>query len=188
MFKIPESEVSSIQRSRAKEVNFGIVYGMGDFGLSESLDISRKEAKTYIENYFISYPRVKSFMDEVIEACKENGYVETILHRRREIGDINSSNFMLRSAAERIARNTPIQGSAADIIKLAMIEVYNALKAEGLKSKLILQVHDELILNVPLDELEQVKSILKRSMENAFELAVPLKIDMNTGVSWYDAK
>lgn len=188
VFKIPESEVSSIQRSRAKEVNFGIVYGMGDFGLSESLDISRKEAKTYIENYFISYPRVKSFMDEVIESCKKNGYVETILHRRREISDINSSNFMLRSAAERIARNTPIQGSAADIIKLAMIEVFNALKSEGLKSKLILQVHDELILNVPFNELDQVKAILKRSMERAFELAVPLKIDMNTGVSWYDAK
>lgn len=188
VFGIPESEVTSIQRSRAKEVNFGIVYGMGDFGLSESLGISRKEAKTYIDNYFASYPRVKSFMDEVIEDCKEKGYVETILNRRRDITDINNNNFMLRSAAERIARNTPIQGSAADIIKLAMINVYNALKEENLKSKLILQVHDELILNVPLDELEKVKAILKMSMENAYELAVPLKIDMNTGVSWYDAK
>lgn len=188
VFGIPEAEVTSIQRSRAKEVNFGIVYGMGDFGLSESLGISRKEAKTYIDNYFKSYPRVKAFMDEVIEGCKEKGYVETILNRRRDITDINNSNFMLRSAAERVARNTPIQGSAADIIKLAMINVYNALKDENLKSKLILQVHDELILNVPYDELDRVKEILKRSMENAYDLAVPLKIDMNTGVSWYDAK
>ena len=188
VFKITEEEVTSIQRSRAKEVNFGIVYGMGDYGLSESLNISRKEAKIYIENYFMSYPRVKAFMDEVIDSCKEKGYVETILKRRRDISDINHSNFMLRSAAERIARNTPIQGSAADIIKLAMINVYNHLKENHLKSKLILQVHDELILNVPNEELEVVKSILKKCMEDAYELSVPLKIDMNTGVSWYDAK
>lgn len=188
VFHIPENEVTSLQRSRAKEVNFGIVYGMGDFGLSENLGISRKDAKTYIENYFKSYPRVKGFMDEIIEACKEKGYVETILSRRRSVPEINSSNFMLRSAAERIARNTPIQGSAADIIKCAMIHVYDALKAAGLKSKLILQVHDELILNVPFDELDQVKRILKTCMEKAFELSVPLKVDMNTGDSWYDAK
>lgn len=188
VFHIPENEVTNLQRSRAKEVNFGIVYGMGDFGLSENLGISRKDAKLYIENYFKSYPRVKGFMDEIIEACKDNGYVETILNRRRAVPEINSSNFMLRSAAERIARNTPIQGSAADIIKLAMIKVYEALKSNGLKSKLILQVHDELILNVPQNELNQVKQILKSCMENAFNLSVPLKVDMNTGVNWYDAK
>ena len=187
VFHVDENEVSSLQRSRAKEVNFGIVYGMGDFGLSESLGISRKDAKTYIENYFASYPRVKDFMDEIIEACKSNGYVETILGRRREIVDINNSNFMLRSAAERIARNTPIQGSAADIIKLAMIKVFDALKANQLKSKLILQVHDELILNVPNDEVETVKALLKSCMEEAYELIVPLKVDMNTGDSWYEA-
>ncbi len=188
VFKIPVSEVTSLQRSRAKEVNFGIVYGMGDFGLSESLNISRKEAKLYIENYFISYPRVQGFMDEIIEACKESGYVETILNRKRTIADINASNFMVRSAAERTARNTPIQGSAADIIKLAMIKVFDTLKQNGLKSKLILQVHDELILNVPLDELDVVKPILKYCMEECYKLSVPLKVDMNTGDSWYEAK
>ena len=188
VFHIKEEEVTSLQRSRAKEVNFGIVYGMGDFGLSESLDISRKDAKTYIENYFMSYPKVKTFMDEIIENCKEDGYVETILNRRRTVEDINHSNFMMRSAAERIARNTPIQGSAADIIKLAMIKVYQALKAGNYRSKLILQVHDELILNVPFEELEAIKDLLKVCMEDAYALCVPLKIDMNTGASWYDAK
>ncbi len=188
VFHISEAEVTSLQRSRAKEVNFGIVYGMGEFGLSESLNISRKEAKLYIENYFISYPRVKGFMEEIIEKCKEDGFVETILKRRRTITDINNSNFMMRSAAERIARNTPIQGSAADIIKIAMIKVYNTLKEQGLKTKLILQVHDELILNVPVEELEIVKPILKSCMEEAYALSVPLKVDMNTGDSWYDAK
>lgn len=187
VFHISEDEVSSLQRSRAKEVNFGIVYGMGEFGLSESLNISRKDAKIYIDNYFISYPRVKGFMDEIIDECKEKGYVETILNRKRTIVDINNSNFMLRSAAERIARNTPIQGSAADIIKLAMIKVYEALKAQKLKSKLILQVHDELILNVPYDEIDKVKPLLKDCMEEAYQLIVPLKVEMNTGDSWYDA-
>ena len=187
VFHISEAEVTSLQRSRAKEVNFGIVYGMGEFGLSESLGISRKDAKIYIDNYFISYPRVKGFMDEVIEACKEKGYVETILNRKRTITDINNSNFMLRSAAERIARNTPIQGSAADIIKLAMIKVYEALKKQKLKSKLILQVHDELILNVPTDEIEEVEKLLKVCMEDAYKLIVPLKVEMNTGASWYEA-
>lgn len=188
VFHISENEVSSLQRSRAKEVNFGIVYGMGDFGLAESLNISRKEAKQYIENYFISYPRVKGFMDEIIDACKVNGHVETILGRKRAVPEINSSNFMIRSAAERIARNTPIQGSAADIIKIAMIQVYDTLKEKGYRSKLILQVHDELILNVYPNEMEAVKEILKTCMENAYHLSVPLKVDMNTGDSWYDAK
>ncbi|GAU77399.1 DNA polymerase I [Fusibacter sp. 3D3] len=188
VFGIEEAEVTSLQRSHAKEVNFGIVYGMGDFGLGESLGISRKDAKTYIENYFISYPNVQGFMDHVIEVCKQEGYVETLLGRRRDIADISNSNFMLRSAAERTARNTPIQGSAADIIKIAMIKVFERLEVEQLKSKLILQVHDELILNVPFDELEKVKVLLKESMESAYELLVPLKVDMNTGESWYDAK
>lgn len=187
VFHISENEVTSLQRSRAKEVNFGIVYGMGEFGLSESLGITRKDAKVYIDNYFVSYPRVKGFMDEIIDECKEKGYVETILNRKRSIVDINNSNFMLRSAAERIARNTPIQGSAADIIKLAMIKVYEALKKQNLKSKLILQVHDELILNVPHDEIETVKHLLKDCMEDAYILIVPLKVDMNTGDSWYEA-
>jgi DNA polymerase-1 len=188
VFHVKEDEVTSLQRSRAKEVNFGIVYGMGDFGLSESLGITRKEAKSYIESYFQTYPKVQSYMDGLIEQCKVDGYVETVLHRRRDIADINHSNFMLRSAAERTARNTPIQGSAADIIKLAMIKVYRALKDNAMASKLILQVHDELILNVPEGEMEKAKTILKEAMETAYPLNVPLKVDMNTGVSWYDAK
>lgn len=188
VFGIDQSEVTGLQRSRAKEVNFGIIYGMGDYGLSESLGISRKEAKTYIENYFKSYPSVEGFMHGIIEKCKEKGYVETILKRRRAVPDIDAKNFMLRSSAERIARNTPIQGSAADVIKLAMIRVANALQEKGLKSKLILQVHDELILNVPNNELEDVKQLLKENMENAIDLKVPLKVDMSTGASWYDAK
>jgi DNA polymerase-1 len=188
VFKIPESEVTRTQRTRAKEVNFGIIYGMGDFGLSESLGISRKEAKSYIESYFESYPNVGKFMDGIIADCVEKGYVETILGRRRSIPDITNKNFMIRSGAERIARNTPIQGSAADIIKLAMIKTYDAIRSKKLKSRLILQVHDELILNVPKDELEEVKALLKDSMESAYALSVPLKIEMSTGDSWYDAK
>ncbi|MBS7527313.1 DNA polymerase I [Fusibacter paucivorans] len=188
VFHVAEDEVSSLQRSRAKEVNFGIVYGMGDFGLSESLGITRKEAKSYIESYFETYPKVQTYMDGLIEQCKKDGYVETVLHRRRDIADINHSNFMLRSAAERTARNTPIQGSAADIIKLAMIKVYHALKENEMATQLILQVHDELILNVPEGELEKAKAILKEAMETAYMLDVPLKVDMNTGASWYDAK
>jgi DNA polymerase-1 len=188
VFKISEDEVTKLQRSRAKEVNFGIIYGMGDFGLSESLHISRKEAKAYIESYFESYPKVQAFMEGIISRCVESGYVETILGRRRAVPDITNKNFMIRSAAERIARNTPIQGSAADIIKLAMIKVYEALKEKKLKSRLILQVHDELILNVPEDELEIVEKLLKESMESAYALSVPLKVEMSTGRSWYDAK
>lgn len=188
VFNIPEKDVTPLQRSRAKEVNFGIVYGMGDFGLSESLNISVKEAKLYIENYFKSYPMVQGFMKGIIEACKEKGYVETILKRRREVPDIHNSNFMLRSAAERIARNTPIQGSAADIIKLAMIKVQEALDKGHFKAKLILQVHDELILNVPNEELDAVMDLLKNAMESAYPLDVPLKVDVNTGRSWYDVK
>ncbi|MDK2866877.1 MAG: polymerase [Clostridiales bacterium] len=188
VFHVAEGDVTSLQRSRAKEVNFGIVYGMGDFGLSESLGITRKEAKSYIESYFETYPKVQTYMDGLIAQCQKDGYVETVLHRRREIADINHSNFMLRSAAERTARNTPIQGSAADIIKLAMIKVYRALKENKMATQLILQVHDELILNVPEDELEKAKAILKEAMETAYPLDVPLKVDMNTGESWYDAK
>ncbi len=188
VFGVPEDQITSLQRSRAKEVNFGIVYGMGDFGLGESLGISRKEAKTYIESYFKTYPKVQSFMDDIIAECKEKGYVTTILGRKRQIPEITHSNFMVRSGAERIARNTPIQGSAADIIKIAMINIYRALEKKDLKSRLILQVHDELIINVHDDELDIVKALLSEAMEEAFELVVPLKIDMNMGNSWYDAK
>lgn len=188
VFHVDESDVTKLQRSHAKEVNFGIVYGMSDFGLSESLGISRKEAKEYIERYFTSYPNVQSFMDGIIEKCKEDGFVTTLFHRRRYVPDINNKNFMIRSGAERMARNTPIQGSAADIIKLAMIDVYKTLNERGLKSKLILQVHDELIIDTHIDELEEVKVLLKECMESVVDIGVKLSADMEVGDSWYDAK
>jgi len=194
VFGVPLDEVSSLERSRAKEVNFGIVYGMSDFGLSENLGITRKEAKLYIENYFAKYPKVKEYMDSMVEYCKEHGYVTTMLHRRRYIPEIHNKNFNLRSFGERTAMNTPIQGSAADIIKIAMLKVYHALKDNNMKSKLILQVHDELIIDTHPSEVEQVKTLLRDNMEQAavgileeaFE--VPLKVDMNEGGSWYDTK
>lgn len=192
VFDIPVAEVTSLERSRAKEVNFGIVYGMSDFGLSENLGITRKEAKRYIENYFIKYPNVKGFMDGIIEGCRENGFVTTILNRRRYLPDIGHKNFMLRSLAERMAMNTPIQGSAADIIKLAMIKVHSGLKTENLKSQLILQVHDELIVECYPDEIEAVKRIVKSGMEDALvgfaEFTIPLTVEMHEGRTWYDAK
>lgn len=188
VFGIAESEVSSLQRSRAKEVNFGIIYGMGEFTLSENLKISRDEAKSYIESYFKSYPSVKGFMEKTVSDCKEKGYVETLFGRKRYIQDIDHKNFMLRSAAERIARNTPLQGTAADIIKMAMIKVEEALQAGAYRSKLVLQVHDELILNVPHEEVEPVRELLKTCMEEACQLNVHLKVDVNQGESWYDLK
>jgi DNA polymerase-1 len=188
VFGVPEEDVTSLERSRAKEVNFGIVYGMSDYGLSENLKISRKEAKEYIDGYFANYPNVKGYMDSQIDYCKENGFITTIFNRRRFIPEINSKNFNIRSFAERTAMNTPIQGSAADIIKIAMVKVYNKLKEENLKSRLILQVHDELIIDTDMDELEKVKEILVNSMESAAELLVPLSVDLNVGDSWYETK
>lgn len=188
VFGVDLGEVTRLQRSRAKEVNFGIVYGMSDYGLSENLKISRKEAKTYIEQYFNQYQSVKTYMNEMVEQCKTDGYVTTILNRKRYIPEINSSNFNLRSFGERTAMNTPIQGSAADIIKLAMIKVYNALKTGGYEAKLILQVHDELLIEAPNAEVEAVKALLKENMEHAIDLIVPMKVDMHTGNSWYESK
>lgn len=188
VFGVEVGQVTSAQRSHAKEVNFGIVYGMGDFGLSESLSITRKEAKQYIEGYFKTYPRVQDFMNEIIDSCKEKGYVSTIFGRTRQVPEINHSNFMVRSGAERIARNTPIQGSAADIIKIAMIKVEKELREKGFKSRMILQVHDELILNVPKEELEAVTVLLKDCMENACQLEVPLNVDVHSGGNWYEVK
>lgn len=188
VFGIEIDEVTRLQRSRAKEVNFGIVYGMSDFGLSENLGITRKEAKQYIEQYFLRYNAVESYMTSLVDDCKDKGYVTTILNRKREIPEIHSSNFNMRSFGERTAKNTPIQGSAADIIKLAMIKVYKALKDGNYKSKLILQVHDELIIEAHKDELEAIKKLLKDNMENAIELIVPLVADMNVADNWYDSK
>ncbi len=188
VFNLPLEEVTSLERSRAKEVNFGIVYGMSDYGLSENLNISRAEAKTYIEHYFEKYSKVKSFMDSTIEKCRENGFVTTLFDRKRQIPEINHKNFNLRSFAERTAMNTPIQGTAADIMKIAMIKVHSELKERQLKSKLILQVHDELIVDATNDEIEIIKDIIIRNMEEAASLVVPLKVDLNVGDSWFDTK
>lgn len=186
VFKIPIDEVTDEMRSNAKAVNFGIIYGIGEFSLSKQLKISRKEAKEYIEAYLSRYPKVKDYLNDVVIKCKEEGEVTTILNRRRVISEINSSKKMVVAAGERLAMNTPIQGSAADIIKLAMVRVYYALIKKKLKSKLILQVHDELILNVYKNEIDEVKSIVKTEMENVIKMKVPLVVDINIGSDWYE--
>lgn len=188
VFNVNMDEVTSKQRSDAKAVNFGIVYGKSDFGLSEDLHIPVKQAKEYIENYFNKYNNIKQFMDNIIDSASHNGYVTTIMNRRRYIPEIKSSNFMLRNAGKRAAMNAPIQGSAADIIKIAMINVYKKLQENNLKSKLILQVHDELIVEAIDSEIDIVKKIVKEEMENAVRLDVNLDVDLNIGDSWYDTK
>ncbi len=188
VFKLDINEVNSTQRNNAKAVNFGIIYGIGAFSLSQDLNITRKEAEEYIEGYFEKYPKVKEYMNETVKKARELGYVTTLFGRRRPIPEISSSNFNLRSFGERVAMNTPIQGTAADIIKIAMIRVYNKLKEKKLKSRLILQVHDELLVEVHKDELDEVKEILKNEMENAVKLDVPLEIDMHLGDTWFEAK
>ena len=185
---IPPEEVTKEQRNSAKAVNFGIVYGIGEYSLSQDLKISVKQAKEYIKNYLEKYSGVREYMDNIKEQARKNGYVETLLKRRRYIPEIESSNFNTRAFGERVALNTPIQGTAADIIKLAMVRIYRRLKEQNLRSKLILQVHDELIIEAFEEEKEAVKAILKEEMENAVNLRVPLVIDMSEGKSWYDAK
>ena len=185
---IPESEITIEERSRAKAVNFGVIYGMSSFGLSSELGITRKEADNYIKTYFSKHTAVKAFMDSQVEFCRENGYVTTIMGRKRYVKEIKAPGYMVRQLGERLAMNTPIQGSAADIIKLAMVKVYNAIKERGLKSNLILQVHDELIINTWKDELEEVEKLLVENMESAYRLAVELRADLNEGVNWYDLK
>lgn len=181
-------EVTPLMRRHAKAVNFGIVYGISDYGLSKNLGISRKQAKTFIENYFEQYPQIKNYMDEAIKKARENGYAETIMHRRRYLPDIHSKNFNVRSFAERTAINSPIQGSAADIIKIAMINMQKKLDELHLKTKMVLQVHDELIFDVPKDELDTIKKIVPEVMQSAVKLDVPLIADSNWGHNWYDAK
>ena len=188
VFHVAEDEVDSNMRRAAKAVNFGIVYGISDYGLSQNLDITRKEAATFIEKYFASFPGVKQYMDDIVQDAKLNGYVTTILNRRRYLPDITSSNFNLRSFAERTAMNTPIQGSAADIIKKAMIDMDARLKKEKMQAKLLLQVHDELIFEAPKDEIALLEKIVPEVMENAIGLSVPLKVDFNHGSTWYEAK
>ena len=177
-----------MQRRNAKAVNFGIVYGISSFGLSQDLSISRKEAAEYIEQYFATYPGIKIFLDKLVEDAKAYGYVKTMFGRRRPIPELSSSNFMQRSFGERVAMNSPIQGTAADIIKLAMIHVWARLRKEKLRSRLILQVHDELLIEVYAPEEEQVRRILSEEMQAAAKLSVALEIDLHTGMTWYDAK
>lgn len=188
VFHTPFEEVTDLQRRNAKAVNFGIVYGISSFGLSQDLSISKKEAAEYIEQYFATYPKVKEFLDGLIDGAKEKGYITTMFGRRRPVPELSSSNFMQRSFGERVAMNSPIQGTAADIIKIAMIRVWKALRDSGLKSKLILQVHDELVIETYLEEEEQVRHILTENMKSAADLAVTLEIDLHTGMNWYEAK
>ena len=188
VFGVDPEDVTPELRRRAKAVNFGIIYGISSFGLGEDLGISRKEASGYIEKYFETYSRVKQYLDDKVAEAKEDGYVKTLYGRIRPIPELKSSNFMQRSFGERVAMNSPIQGTAADIIKLAMIKVYKELKARGLKSRLILQIHDELLIETHMDEVEEVKQLLKDCMQNAVSLAVPLYVDVHEGDSLYEAK
>ena len=174
-------------RRNAKAVNFGIVYGISAFGLGQDLSISQKEAKEYIDAYFELYPGIKAYLDGCVEFAKEKGYTESLFGRRRPMDELKSSNFMQRSFGERVAKNAPIQGTAADIIKIAMLHVAKRLEKEGLESKLILQIHDELLVEAKESEVEQVKQILKEEMEHAADLAVNLEIDMHVADNWYDA-
>lgn len=188
VFNVPVEEVTSFMRSSAKAVNFGIVYGISDFSLAKDLKIRIDEAREYMDIYFDRYPNIKIFIEKILEEAKDKGYVTTMLGRRRFIPEISASNKMVKALGERLAMNAPIQGTAADIIKLAMVNVFNRLKKEKLKSKLILQVHDELILNVYNDEIDVVKNIVKEEMENVLELDVPLDVDISIGKTWYEAK
>lgn len=188
VFHVPFDEVTDLQRRNAKAVNFGIVYGISSFGLSQDLSISRKEAAEYIDQYFLTYPGIKTFLDNTVASAREHGYVETLFGRRRPMPELKSSNYMQRSFGERVAMNAPIQGTAADIIKVAMIGVSRRMKEKQMKSRLVLQVHDELLVETYIPELEQVEEILKEEMERAADLKVPLLVDMHTGNNWYEAK
>ena len=188
VFNVESDQVDSLMRRQAKAVNFGIVYGISDYGLSQSLGITRKQAKAFIDDYLASFPGVKQYMSDIVKDAKAQGYVETLLHRRRYIPDITSRNFNLRSFAERTAMNTPIQGSAADIIKLAMVKFSEKIKETKYHAKLLLQVHDELIFEIPKSEVEDFSKFVEEIMEQALVLDVPLKVDSNYGATWYDAK
>ena len=188
VFHVPFDEVTDLQRRNAKAVNFGIVYGISSFGLSQDLSITKKEAADYINKYFETYPKIKGFLDGQIEMAKEKGYVVTMFGRRRPVPELKSSNFMQRAFGERVAMNSPIQGTAADIIKIAMNRVYKRLTEEGLKSRLVLQVHDELLIETKVEEIEEVSRILEEEMKGAAALSVELDVDMHQGNNWYEAK
>jgi len=187
IYKIPLEEVTSDMRRKAKKANFGIIYGISIFGLAERLGIPRSEAKELIDGYFATYPDVKLYMDKAIQKAKENGYVETIFGRKRFIADINSQNSVVRGYAERNAINAPIQGSAADIIKIAMVRIQNRIEKDCLSTKMTMQVHDELNFSVPVNEIEQAKKVVVYEMENAIKLNVPLIADCGVGANWLEA-
>ncbi len=188
VFGVPEDEVTSLMRRQAKAVNFGIIYGISDYGLSQNLNIPRKVAAQFIDRYFRSYPGVKEYMDRVVEQARKDGYVTTMLNRRRYLPEIRSRNYNRRSFAERTAMNTPIQGTAADIIKTAMVRLHREMEKRRVQSRMLLQVHDELIFEVPEEELEEMRSLVRSVMEQAVPLSVPLKVDIHTGQTWYEAK
>ena len=187
VFDVPLEEVTKQMRSEAKAVNFGIVYGISDFGLATNIGTSRKKAKEYIEKYFAKYPGIKEYMDRTVKECKERGYVETLWGRRRYVPEIKSNNFNVRQFGERVAMNAPIQGTAADIIKIAMINIEKELEDKKLESKLLLQVHDELVIETKLEEIETVRELLVRNMENVIKMDVPLKVEAEEGKTWFDA-
>ena len=188
IFGVPIDKVDKDMRRTAKAVNFGILYGISSFGLSEDLGIDIASAKNFIDSYLNTYPKIKQYMNEVIEDAKQKGYVKTIMNRKRVIDELKNKNYMIRQQGERIALNTPVQGSSADILKKAMIEIYQEFKERKLKSKMLIQVHDELVFNVLNDELDTVKEIVKRIMETTYQLNVPLKVDIEMGSDWYEAK
>ena len=187
VFHVAPADVTPEMRRSAKAVNFGIVYGISAFSLSQDIGVSVAEAKTYMEAYFATFPGVRKYMDSVVETAKETGYVETILHRRRDLPELKSSNFNLRSFGERVALNMPVQGTAADVMKLAMVAVHKRLKAENLQARLVLQVHDELIVECPEEEAETVAKLLEEEMEGAVSLSVPLIAEAKSGKSWAEA-
>ena len=188
VFGLPEAMVTPELRRRAKAVNFGIVYGIGEYSLSQDIGVSFREAKNYIENYFRTYSGVKKYMDGIIESAKEKGYVETMFARRRYVPDINAKNKQLQAFASRVCRNTPIQGTAADLIKLAMVRVFDRLEKSGTGARLILQIHDELIIEAPVEKEKEISEMLKYEMEHAANLSVPLLADVNAGKTWYESK
>jgi DNA polymerase-1 len=187
VFGVPLDDVTREQRSQAKTVNFGIIYGVSAFGLSNQTTLNRTEAKALIDAYYESYPKLKAYMSEQVNFAREHGYVATVLGRRRYLRDINSRNAIVRGAAERNAVNAPIQGSAADIIKVAMLRIFDRLEAEKLKAKMLLQVHDELVFECPKNELDLLQSLVKTEMENAHKLHVPLTVDIGVGQNWLEA-
>jgi DNA polymerase-1 len=187
VFNVPLAEVTREQRGNAKTVNFGIIYGVSAFGLSNQTDLSRSEAKELIDTYYKTYPKLRNYMSEQVDFARDNEYVETVMGRRRYLKDINSRNAVVRGAAERNAVNAPIQGSAADIIKIAMINIHKKLSEENYKTKMLLQVHDELVFDVPKDELEKVKVLIKSEMENAYTMSIPLDVEVGVGNNWLEA-